>query len=67
VLKRNRGKTEESAQADQGDRFGFCIAEKSRANRREEKSDSQIGQETEATCQESSVTLRSSFVLRHFN
>src|SRR5256714_5709180 len=52
---RNRRETEESPQADESNRSGFRIAEELGANRRKEKGDWQIGQETEATCKESSV------------
>src|SRR5207248_8149262 len=52
---RNRRETEESPQADESNRSGFRIAEEPGANRRKEKGDWQIGQETEAPGKESSV------------
>src|SRR5436305_5247625 len=55
--KRNRRETEESSQADQDNRSGFRFAEELGSNRREEKGDWKISQETEATCKESSVKV----------
>ena len=50
-------KPKESAEADEGNRSGFRVAEELGANRREEKSDGQIARETQATCKESSIAV----------